>query len=1054
MRAETIVGDYYVAEQHTRKARKPVISEVFASFRVSLRMYLVPALLALLFVSPLALNAQVTPPSTPGGFTAIATSDSKVSMSWGASTAGTYPLSTYRIYRGDSPSNLQQIAKATKLTYIDTTAIPGATYYYAVAAADTHGNLSPQSTPVMVVMPNPPSPPTDLSGKAISSTSIKLTWTAAVSGGLPIKYYLILRGDSPSTLLKIATVKAPSISYTNTGLAAGTYYYAVEAQDSGLDTSPMSNVINVTLTTPPSAPSGLTGTPISSSKLSLTWNSSVPGGLPIAYYLVLRGASSSTLKQVATVTQASYMDTTLKAGQTYYYAVEAEDTGKDLSPESNIFLDTQPTPPAPPTNVTPTPTNATILSLVWAPSVSGGLPVEYYQVYRGTSPTTLQNLGTVQSTYYTDQKLVPGATYYYAVTAEDSGQDYSAKSTPVPATMYNNPSAPGGLATTLTSNIPPGAPQASYTITFTWNAAGSGGLPINFYTILRGTSPTSLSQLAQATQTQYTDMNLVAGNTYYYALVATDTGGDASPQSGIVHVTINGNVKGSFNILPMTITSFMPDTSNMPGIPTVSTVNGIVPDLGYQEGKVMNGKAIYFPWQVANGGSSWIEDINDGIPHSVILSYDATQGVNGFTNAANWTYFDLSTLSWYSKGGLQPGNLLPNLPAGFQGGAVQGSMVYPAPKAGAGGPLGGGGPYPVFIQYDSSKALNDPTAYQTFVPPPETSQVMGYTYGWCNAVSDGRFIYYAPLSNAITGNSGNIFRYDTTQPFGNPDGGVPSAWANFDVHQAPAFNPGGLDPNAQGFQAVVYDGHRYVYLIPFNATLIVRYDTWGGGTGPDPAAFTKVANYVAFDPTQLGTTGYPPISGQGSAANLQGFTGATVVWDANNQNEYLYLVPWATFPNNAQNPVSQTTAARVRIGIVSSGTWHAVDITSTTGTPPNWQMYDLNLLTQNPAWPTQWPLFSYNPELANISSLAGYQSAFVATQDSTGPIPPRVGLVPDTSLFLVEHDVGHNLYDPTGWYVSEIPLEYSNGTMGGGYDAVNAIHYPASPNVPFYAFQF
>jgi hypothetical protein len=54
----------------------------------------------------------------------------------------------------------------------------------------------------------------------------------------------------------------------------------------------------------------------------------------------------------------------------------------------------------------------------------------------------------------------------------------------------------------------------------------------------------------------------------------------------------------------------------------------------------------------------------------------------------------------------------------------------------------------------------------------------------------------------------------------------------------------------------------------------------------------------------------------------------------------------------------------------------------------------------------------------------------------------------------VQHDVGHHLYDATGWYISWIPDSYNYGTMGGGYDSVNAILYPASPNVPLFALQF
>ena len=80
--------------------------------------------------------------------------------------------------------------------------------------------------------------------------------------------------------------------------------------------------------------------------------------------------------------------------------------------------------------------------------------------------------------------------------------------------------------------------------------------------------------------------------------------------------------------------------------------------------------------------------------------------------------------------------------------------------------------------------------------------------------------------------------------------------------------------------------------------------------------------------------------------------------------------------------------------------------------------------------------------------------AWVATSNLPGqPSPPRVVRCL-MSQFVVEHDVGSHLYDPTAWYVSLIPDTYTYGTMGGGYDAAYGILYPASPGAPLFAFQF
>ncbi len=1003
--------------------------------------------------------AHGAPPSAPTRLATAPASTTRVSVSWTAATPGSLPISNYRVYRGTSASNLTQLAVTLNPSYTDSSANAGATLYYAVEADDAGGNLSPMSTVVTALVPMPPAAPGGLAAAQTSATVAGLTWSAAATGGLPVASYQVLRGSSPSNLSQIAVVL--QTSYADKTVTPGaTYYYGVQAKDSGADLSPMSAVAKLTAPMPPSAPGGMSANATSASSASLTWSAAASGGLPVATYQVSRGSSPSNLSQIAVVLQTSYNDNSVTPGASYYYAVQAKDSGADLSPMSAIAKLTALMPPSAPVGMSATATSATIASLTWSAAASGGLPIQYYFVFRGSSPSALSQITTVLQTSYTDTSLTAGNTYYYAVEAKDSGADISPMSTVSMARTFSLPTPPSGLAATTASSAAAGAAQVSYSVSLSWSAAATSGLPIQFYQVFRGSSPSSLSQIGVVGQTAYSDNAVSANTAYYYALIAGDTGGDLSPMSGNIQVTtLGGAAAGAFNILPMTIYSFTPTPSVLPGLPSVEVSSQLLPSVGYQGGLVVNGQALYFPWQVPVGGSTWTQHVQNGLPQSVMLAYNTSQGPTGFGTPSNWTYFDLSTLPWYSKGGIQGNNLLPNLPVGFLGSAVAGNMVYLTPKGGSAGPNGGAGPYPVFVQYNAQKALTDPTAYQTFVPPP-MGTTMGYTYGWCTAVFDGRFVYYTPLSNTVTGDSGNIFRYDTTQPFSNlSSGGATPAWENFDMYLGRPGNPGGVSPNAQGFQAVVYDSHRYLYYIPFHTSTIVRYDTWNGGTGPDATGFQVGTNYVTFDPTQLGNEGYPAYTGQGSTANLSGFTGANVVWDAAQQNEYLYIVPWGIVSSNTPNPIIQSTVARVRIGTMTGGAWSSVDITSTAASPatsaPDWEIFDLNLLTQNPAWVTSWPTLQSSPSFSGLSAIAGFQAAFTATGNSSGAtFPPRVVFVPDTSQYLVEHDVAHDLFDPTGWYVTPVPSTYSFGTMGGGYDAANSILYPASPNPPLFAFQF
>jgi len=81
--------------------------------------------------------------------------------------------------------------------------------------------------------------------------------------------------------------------------------------------------------------------------------------------------------------------------------------------------------------------NQHYVSLTWQPSTS--VVVGYY-VYRGETPETLSKLtGMIDTeTSYTDNSVVSGQTYVYAVTAVDSSNVESAQSNTVTVMIPNN----------------------------------------------------------------------------------------------------------------------------------------------------------------------------------------------------------------------------------------------------------------------------------------------------------------------------------------------------------------------------------------------------------------------------------------------------------------------------------------------------------------------------------------------------------------------------------------------------------------------------------------
>ena len=119
------------------------------------------------------------------------------------------------------------------------------------------------------------------------------------------------------------------------------------------------------------------------------------------------------------VTQASFSDTTVTNGTTYYYVISAQNTGGE-SPNSAQVSATPPgAPTAPPTNLSAAVVKAKggSVKLTWTQSISSGLTQN--AVYRRTSTATTYGspLATISpASTYTDSRPASG-TYCYVVSA-------------------------------------------------------------------------------------------------------------------------------------------------------------------------------------------------------------------------------------------------------------------------------------------------------------------------------------------------------------------------------------------------------------------------------------------------------------------------------------------------------------------------------------------------------------------------------------------------------------------------------------------------------------
>jgi YD repeat-containing protein len=288
-------------------------------------------------------GGDTTPPSAPTNPSATATSSSQINLTWAASTDNV-GVTGYLVERcqGASCTTFAQIATPTVTSYSDTGLAASTSYSYRVRATDAAGNLSGYSgtssaTTSVGADTTPPSAPTSLSATATSSSQINLTWTASTDN-VGVTGYLVERcqGASCTTFAQIAT--PTTTSYSDTGLTASTSYsYQVRATDAAGNLSGYSSTSSATTqsaadTTPPSTPSGLSLTVVSSIQINLNWTASTDN-VGVTGYRVERcpGASRTSFTQIAAPTATSYSDTGLTASTSYSYRVRAADAAGNLS---------------------------------------------------------------------------------------------------------------------------------------------------------------------------------------------------------------------------------------------------------------------------------------------------------------------------------------------------------------------------------------------------------------------------------------------------------------------------------------------------------------------------------------------------------------------------------------------------------------------------------------------------------------------------------------------------------------------------------------------------
>ncbi|NKE55819.1 chitinase [Lentzea sp. PSKA42] len=194
--------------------------------------------------------------------------------------------------------------------------------------------------------------------------------------------------------------------------------------------------------TPPSAPTGLASPTKTTRTVTLQWNASTPGSLPIAGYDVYNGSALA-----GSSTTTSTIITGLNPNTAYSFTVRAKDTkGTQSTPSPALSVTTNnpaddTTPPTAPGNLRATAKDAGSITLAWNASTDNR-GVANYDVHVGTTVKM-----TVSGTTATVTGLAPSTSYTFTVRARD---------------IYDNVSAPSNALTERTGDIVAGHAKVGY----------------------------------------------------------------------------------------------------------------------------------------------------------------------------------------------------------------------------------------------------------------------------------------------------------------------------------------------------------------------------------------------------------------------------------------------------------------------------------------------------------------------------------------------------------------------------------------------------------------
>jgi hypothetical protein len=501
-------------------------------------------------LNPNKCSADSIKPTAPTAILSDNVTSTTVTFTWSGATDD-MGVTGYKVQRGSTVLN----SNYASTTYTDTGLTASTAYTYSVYSLDAAGNVS-----------------------ATASPTLSVTTAAACTPVTCGTTYCGLTADGCGGSIQCSTT-------CGTGVCGGGVTIAPPktcADRFDTTTDPSCTNLNTCAAdvTPPTLPTALTTTAVTTSSVSLGWTASADN-IGVAGYNVYRDGTTPALNG-SLLTSTSYTDSTVTSG-THTYQVEALDAAGNSS------------------GLAPTPALSVCIAATCASNSCGTMS-------DGCGGTT--NCGSCTTT---GQFCASGGNGTPNVCGADT--------TP--------PTVPTGLTanTSLSTNS---------SLSFSWTASsdtinGDTGSGVNGYDVYRSTSSSGpFNPIATVGAAAiFKDTALAASTTYYYTVAAFDVAGNTSAQSSYLSMTTLSNALAN---LPRNGWVAISETYSQHPMAAIGVTTP-----GNSKFSMGKSQANGQYWQVDMGSPQTFRQINFYTPSSFTGDFPTSYNVDVSDDGKTWT---------------------------------------------------------------------------------------------------------------------------------------------------------------------------------------------------------------------------------------------------------------------------------------------------------------------------------------------------------------------------------------------------------------------------------